>query len=424
MTVLGTGAAFVAIWPIAAVPLDGLPPDPVTLVARISGMVAGYGVLVMLVLMSRWPVLERGIGAEVLARWHAAGGPAVLTLVLVHAAFALLSWSLHTHQNPLLAIGQVMTWPGLVTATVGTALMVAVAVSSARWARNRLRWETWHALHLTMYVAVALSFSHQLAGPDIAGRPWLQVTWGVLYAVTFALVIRYRLLSPIFATLRHRLRVVAVIPEGPGIVSIVVQGRRLHELEAEPGQFFRWRFLAGGLWATAHPFSLSAPLIGNRLRLTVKALGDGSTRLQQLPVGTRAVAEGPYGAMTAARRTRRDVLLIAGGVGITPMRALFETLPQAAGQDLMLLYRANTPEQLVFRDELDALAARRRAHVVYLLGSDPRLLSPRSLTRLVPRLVERDVYLCGPPAMATAVRDSLAESGLPPSQLHEERFAL
>ena len=86
------------------------------------------------------------------------------------------------------------------------------------------------------------------------------------------------------------------------------------------------------------------------LRLTVKSLGDRSERLQRVPVGARMVAEGPYGAMTADRRTRRDDLLVAGGVGITPMRALFVTIPTAPGQSLMLLHRAATPEQVVFRE--------------------------------------------------------------------------
>jgi predicted ferric reductase len=422
--VLGMGGVFVAVWPLIAMMLDGAPLDPVALVAHISGMLAGYGVLVMLALMSRWPVLERGLGADVLARWHAAGGPIILGLVLTHGVFAVLAWSLLTGQDPASALAQVMTWPGLVTATVGTTLMIAVAAASARSARRKLRWETWHALHLLMYVAVALSFSHQLAGPDIAGRPWLQAGWGLLYTLTFALVLRYRVLAPLQATLRHRLRVVAVIPEAAGVVSIVLQGRHVAELQAEAGQFFRWRFLTAGTWGTAHPFSLSAPPVGNRLRLTVKALGDGSGRLQRIPVGTPVAAEGPYGAMTAARRTRRDVLLIAGGVGITPMRALFETVPVTADQDLMLLYRANTREELVFREELDALAARRQARAVYVLGTDPQLLSARSLERLVPGLTKRDVYLCGPPGMAAAVRASLTQAGLPPAQLHEERFAL
>jgi len=84
-------------------------------------------------------VLERGIGANVLARWHAAGGRTILTLVLVHGIFAVLAWSGLTGQNPVSAAAQVLTWPGLLTATVATLLMVAVAVVSARSARQRLR---------------------------------------------------------------------------------------------------------------------------------------------------------------------------------------------------------------------------------------------------------------------------------------------
>ena len=159
------------------------------------------------------------------------------------------------------------------------------------------------------------------------------------------------------------------------------------------------------------------------LRLTVKALGDGSRGLQDLPAGTWVIAEGPFGAVTSARRTRRNVLLIAGGVGITPMRALFETLPMSPGEDLLLLYRARSVDELLFRAELDAIAVRRGARVGYLLGPDREPLSAPGLLRLVPDLVERDVYLCGSPALTTAVRGSLRTAGLPADQLHEERFA-
>jgi predicted ferric reductase len=422
--VLGLGALFVAVWPLLLMVSAGRALDPVALIAHVSGMLAGYGVLIMLVLMSRWPVLERGIGADRLARWHAAGGRAILGLVLTHAVFAVLAWSLLTRKDPVSALAQVISWPGLVTATIATALLCAVAVASARAARGRLRWETWYFLHLTMYAAIALSFTHQLAGPDLAGHRWLQISWALLYTFTFALVLRHRFIAPAAAALRHRLRVVAVIAEAPGVVSIVIEGRHLAELQARPGQFFRWRFLSTGSWATAHPFSLSAPVVGNRIRLTVKALGDGSERLQRVPLGTRVIAEGPYGAMTAARRTRRDVLLVAGGVGITPLRALFQTMPITPGQDLMLLYRARDRDQLVFREELDALAAHRQARVIYLLGSDPDLLTASSLARLVPGLIDRDVYICASPGMSTTVRRSLQRAGLASAQLHEERFAL
>src|SRR3954454_12080110 len=192
LVILGFGAVFVAVWPLLGMTLAGGPLDSLALVAHVSGMLAGYGVLVMLVLMSRWPVLERGIGADVLARWHAAGGRTIVGLVLVHAVFAVLAWSLLTGEDPFSALAQVLTWPGLVTATIGTLLLCAVAVVSARSARRRLRWETWYFLHLSVYVAIALSFTHQLAGPDLAGHRWLQIGWALLYTFTFALVQRRR----------------------------------------------------------------------------------------------------------------------------------------------------------------------------------------------------------------------------------------
>lgn len=419
---LAVGAAAVGVWPLlvavsAPVPVTGL-------VAHVSGMLAGYGVLVLLVLVSRWPVLEHGLGADVLARWHARLGRTVLTLVIVHAMTAVLVWAQLTGQSPGAALAEALGWRGIVAATVGTLMLCIAAVVSIRAARRKLSHETWHSVHLLTYLGVALSFVHQLAGPDLAGRPALQVLWSLLYTGAFGLVLTYRVLAPLRSARRHRLRVVAVVPEAPGVTSVVVQGRLVHELGAESGQFFRWRFLTPGLWHAAHPFSLSAPPVGDRMRLTVKALGDGSSRVQHLAVGTRVIAEGPYGALTATRRTRRDVLLIAGGVGITPMRALFETIPLTAGQDLVLLYRADHPEQIVFRAELDALAAERRARVVYLLGDNPDLLSPLSLTRLVPGLAERDVYVCGPPGMTAALRGSLTAAGVPERHVHEERFAL
>ncbi len=203
---------------------------------------------------------------------------------------------------------------------------------------------------------------------------------------------------------------------------LLATGEHLQELEAESGQFFRWRFLAPKLWRTAHPFPLSAPPTGTHLRLTVKSLGEGSARVQQLRPGTRVFTEGPYGAMTAELRTRRDVLLIAGGVGITPMRALFETIPLQPGQDLLLLYRSRSSADLLFKAELDAIASGRGARVHYLLSSEVGPFTPELFWHLVPGLTSRDVYLCGPPPMASAARSSLLLAGLPESQLHEERF--
>lgn len=422
LSAIQLGAVAVGLWPLVLA-LQGPDLQLAPLVAHVAGMLAGFAVVVLLALMSRAPALEQGVGADVLTRWHGRGGRIVVGLVLVHAWAAVVGWEQSRQENAPLALWHVLGLPGLVATTLGTLLLLTVAVASMRAVRRGMSYETWHGLHLLTYVAVALTFLHQLAGPDLAGHRILQVAWALLYTYVFALLLRYRVLAPLRQATRHRLRVRSVIDEGAGVVSIEVEGEHLDELRAEAGQFFRWRFLTPDTWLTAHPFSLSAPPAGGRLRLTVKALGTGSTRLQSVAVGTWVVAEGPYGAMTAGRRTRRNVLLVAGGVGITPMRALFETMPLASGQDLTLLYRARDLEQVLFRDELETIARERSARLHYLLGRDPDCLTTASLLARVPDLAERDVYLCGPPRMADAVRSALLQAGLPAERLHEERFA-
>jgi predicted ferric reductase len=417
------GAALVTLLAVGDAPMP-LWLDP-PLVAHITGLIAGYGVAVMLVLMSRAPALERGIGADRLAHWHSFGGPIILALSGVHAIAATQAWVSASGRSAVAAGLDLLQLPGLLTATLGTILFLGVGVASARAARRRLSYERWHALHLLTYLAAGLAFSHQLAGPDLAGRQVVQVAWGLLYAYAFALVLRYRCIAPLHQALRHHLRVRQVTPEANGVVSVVIGGRRLQELDAEAGQFFRWRFLTARTWQSAHPFSLSAPPRDNAVRITIKALGDGSRRLQALRPGTRVLAEGPYGAMTARRRTQRAVLLIAGGIGITPMRALFETM-DVPGERLTLLYRASDARDLIFCAELEAIARRRRAQLIYLVGpsSDPaNAPTPARLRALVPRLREHDVYLCASPGLSAAMRTALRKAGLPRRQLHEEVFA-
>ena len=104
-----------------------------------------------------------------------------------------------------------------------------------RAARRKVSYETWHGIHLLTYLAIGLSFVHELAGPNLTGHIALQVLWSLLYAYAFAPVLRYRLLGPLMSLWLHRLRVHAVIPEANGVVSLVMRGRHITELGAQPG---------------------------------------------------------------------------------------------------------------------------------------------------------------------------------------------
>jgi len=403
------------------------PPSRVdaSLVSHVTGMAAGYSAAVMLILMSRSPWLERDIGADRLGRWHAWGGPVVIMLTGLHALAAVEAWAEARSIDLTAAAKDLLEIPGLTTASVGTVILMLVGLASLRSVRRRISYEQWHFLHLLAYLAVGFGFVHQLAGPDLTGRRWLQIAWSLLYTYAFALVLRWRVLQPLFQLWRHRLRVEDVRQESPDVISVLMSGQHLDELRAQPGQFFRWRFLTATTWRSAYPFSLSAAPTCNRLRITVKVRGEGTRRIFNIPVGTLVFAEGPYGVLTTRRRRRPRVLLIAGGVGITPMRALFEVI-DLPGKDVTLVYRASCERDLVFKDELDEIAERSGARVVYLVGpstDEANDMSAPALNRLVGDLSNHDVYLCASPRLAARVRESLRDRGFPRHQLHEERFS-
>ncbi len=314
-------------------------------------------------------------------------------------------------------------------ATVSAGLFGLVAVTSIRAARRRLSYETWYGLHLYAYLAIALGFLHQLfVGADFMHDSVAAAYWVVLYLAAALMILVFRIGQPVWTSLRLDLRVANVVTEAPGVVSLYLTGRDLDRLEVRAGQYFRWRFLTPHGWWRSHPYSISAAPNGEWLRITVKDLGDGSRDLQAIPIGTRVIVEGPYGILTDVRRTKPGVALIAGGIGITPLRALIEALPAARG-DLTLLYRASRPADLVFVDELDVLARRRGIVIHYLVGRrgtpemprDP--LDPRGLITLVPDLLERDVYVCAPAPMMRSVDAALKVLGMPRGQIHAERFA-
>lgn len=236
---------------------------------------------------------------------------------------------------------------------------------------------------------------------------------------------------PLARNLRHQLRVTSVVPEGDGVVSVYLTGRRLDALPVEAGQFLIVRFLHGKGWSRGNPYSLSAAPDGRSLRLTAKALGDGSALLSRVPPGTPVLFEGPYGRLGDRARARPRVALIGAGVGITPLRALAEGLDYAPG-DAIVLHRHPTGAGL-FAREFDVLAAERGLQVVDLpgrrRGSDSWLGEGMGtvddLTALrwwVPDVAERDVYVCGPTPWAENVRRCVEAAGTPRDRIHVESF--
>jgi predicted ferric reductase len=430
--VVGLNAiVIVAMWVRhGALGVLGGPAADITALGQLTALLGTYAALLQIVIMSRSPWLDQLFGMDRLAHWHRWLGFSCVTLICSHVVFTTVGYALGDGSTLAGETWTLLTtYPYVLMAYVGTAFLVLVAVSSLRLARRRFQYETWHLIHLGAYLAIALSFGHILAvGTDFGKDGLARAYWVALYVVVAALVVLFRIGQPLRLAFRHRLRIYSVVPEGRGVASVYVTGRDIQLLRARAGQYFNWRFLARDGWWRAHPFSLSAAPNGNYLRLTVKDVGDGSGAIQHLRPGTRVSVEGPYGTFTTIRRGPRRVLLIAGGIGITPVRALLEELQSAKGT--VLLYRARSWDDVIFKDELDQLMRDRKGTLRYLVGrrgaeglaGDP--LSAAALRRLVPDIQHRDVFICGSGNMMRGLHESLDQLQVPRGQVHYERFAL
>ncbi len=415
---LGLGLTAVTRGALAA------PGGPETAAGQIAGLAGSYLLLVMLLLISRLPWLEGVLGQDRLVRWHRRLGPWPIVLLGAHGVLITIGYAEQASIGPWHELGILLTsYPDVLMATVAFGLLVMAGVASFRAARSRLRYETWWAVHLYTYLAIALAFSHQLAdGVSFVGHPLARLFWVVVWACTAGVVLVYRVGLPLWRTAYHRLRVVEVREEGPGVVSVIFAGRHLDRLPIAGGQFLQWRFLRSELWFQAHPYSISALPRAPFLRVTVKALGDFSESVATIPVGTRVVIEGPYGAVTAHSRSGDKVLLVAAGIGVTPMRAILEDLPAAV--DVVVMLRTPTREDLIFHQEIAALVQARGGRLHVLVGSRHRVrLDSRLLGELVPDLGTRDVYVCGPEGFANRVIAMARRLGASPDRIHHESFA-
>ncbi|HEX7259361.1 MAG TPA: hypothetical protein VF272_00315, partial [Candidatus Saccharimonadia bacterium] len=288
--------------------------------------------------------------------------------------------------------------------------------------RRRLRYEWWYGIHLMVYAAILLGFGHQLKiGGDFIGHDWFIGYWYFLYILAFSLLGWFRFGRPTWRALRHRFTIDRVVQEADNIHSIYVRGRNIDTLKPKPGQFFVWRFLDGERWWQSHPFSMSQLVRPNELRLTFKAVGDFTRRLHLVKPGTPALLDGPRGNFTLDLAQNNKLLFVAGGIGITPLRTMIEALPKKV--DAQLIYICRNQKECALEDELNQLSTGKGVKVHYIYSEKAGRLTPERLSELVPDIVKREIFLCGPEPMMKAMTTMMVGLGVKKQRIYSERFA-
>jgi predicted ferric reductase len=395
----------------------------VTFMGRLAGFTGAYLMLIMVLLIARLPWLEQSVGQDKLLRWHQRVGPWALWIICAHVIFITLGYAEAARTGVLHQIWVFIdNYPDVLAAMAGFGLLLMAGITSIRYIRRHLKYETWWVVHLYIYLGLGFAFAHQIVtGASFIYHPLIKAIWIVIWAATAGVVLMFRVVLPVYRSLRHQLRVVEVREEARGVFSVICRGRDIDKLAVSGGQFFLWRFLTRDQWWQAHPYSLSALPQPPYLRVTIKAVGDQSAAIRRLRPGTRVAIEGPYGAFTRHFRVTSRVAMIAAGVGITPLRALLEDLPDST--DATVIVRASTRADLVHHNEIAALVARGGGNLHEVVGPRNTVrFDARVLRQLIPDITRRDVYICGPEGFMDYVTESVLRLGVHEDQIHTEVF--
>ncbi len=397
---------------------------------RLVALVGVYFLMLQILLIGRVSWIERLYGFDRLTVTHHLNGLIVITLLISHPLLITYGYATRDGTGFLWQYRELLTWPSVPAASVGLILLSISAFLSLRAIRSHLRYEHWYIIHLMAYCTVVLAFAHQLkCGNDLIDSKALLYFWYGIYAFSLGNLLIYRFLKPLLNYARHRFTIDRVVQESDDVVSIYITGKDMEKFHYRPGQFIIVCFLAKGFWCEAHPFSISIPPGRGYLRLSIKNSGDFTSRIPRLKPGTGVIIDGPHGIFTPDSCSQDKVLLIAGGIGITPVRALAEDFIKT-GKDVKLLYGTRLKGGIVFKGELDPMSTDRNFSLFYIVSGEPAWegekgrIDTEKIARLVPDVSEREVYVCGPPQMMTGLVGKLPSLGMRKNLIHYERFAL
>lgn len=400
-------------------------------IGQVAGFTAALAAMAGLILAARPSWLERDAGLDRLWAWHRVTGMTTVFALMTHIVATLVGFGNgRVSLVPSALIDLLTTESWMVAALVAAVLIVTVALTSWRRIRMRMNYETWYFVHLTGYLAVLLGSGHQLTvGTDLAADSPAHIAlrwwWIGLAVATVAVVVWSRFGGLLRAVVSGRAVVVATSVPARNTVALELATRG--RARADAGQFFMLRFLTRDLWWQSHPISMSARPVGDRLRFTIRVVGDGSAAMAAIRPGTRVLLEGPYGRFTAERAQGRPVVLIGGGVGLAPLRALLEDCGPA--QRPIVVARVRDRGALPHGDELRRLTAAKGGQFYVVDGPRAKWRTgepfhEQMLIAAIPDIAQRDVFVCGPPTMKRAVERGLRRAGVRSDRIHVERFGV
>jgi predicted ferric reductase len=393
------------------------------------GFVGLTQICLQFILIARFRRVTAPYGIDIVLRYHRQIALVAVAAVLLHPVLIFIDTPERLALlNPL--GGNRASRLGLLSVA---ALLITLVTSVFR-ERLRIDYERWRGMHLALGVtAIVAAQAHVSLAGLYTNTAWKHAVWVGMAAVMVGLVVYLRLLKPIRQQ-DQRWRVVDVTEDRGDTFRLAVEPDGHDGFRFAPGQF-AWVKIAGSPFTVEeHPFSFTSSAEGTRrVEFGIKALGDFTGAIGDVPVGTRAYLDGPHGAFSLDRYQAAGYVFLAGGIGITPFISMLRTMADRGDRrPVTLIYADRGWDDVAYRDDLAELADRLTLDVVYVLEEPPDdwdgeegMITDELLERRLPDdRLDRDYMVCGPPPMMDAVEEALRGRGVPRTRIQLERFEL
>jgi predicted ferric reductase len=434
--------ALAALWIVAYVVICLLPlgvallhpaPTPRGFWTEFSVALGFIGLALMalqFVLAARVNRIEASYGIDILLLFHRYTSVVAFGLVVIHPLI------LFAAQPDTLELLNFPEAPWRARLAVISLLAFVLMVVTTIWRKPlKIPYEPWRATHSALaVVAVALGFGHGIGVGFYLGQFWQVALWAGFMAIALWLILYVRVVKPLLITKRPYL-VEAVEPQRGDVWTLALRPLGHEGFTFQPGQFAWLTLGITPLRMREHPFSMSSSGDrSDRLEFGIKALGDFTRSIKDVKPGTKAYLDGPYGVFTTERYwDTAGFVLIAGGVGITPMYSMLLTAAERRDdRPFLLIYAANTWEDFTYREELEALKAKVDLTIVYVprhghegWTGETGYVDQALLERYVPlHRGSRQYFLCAAPVMMDAAEQALFDLDVPVTNVHMEHFNL
>jgi len=410
-------------------------PKPFIVEVAVGAGFVGFSLMAMeFALISRIEAASQPFGEDSLQLFHNIMGVVALGLLLFHPIILVLNgYPANCWLNPFASCGNLAT----TTASLSVYALLLLVVTSIWQKRFRIPYEAWQVMHglLALFILISSLFHIFILG-RYTSTNLMKAMW-LLYAVlVVGLILYYKILTPILRW-NKKWQVSENRTERGDAQTLVLKPIKHKGFPFEPGQYAWIKKGSTPFGVGQHPISFSSAgdvPPGGSVSFTIKNLGDWSgEEVPAIQPGDYLWIDGPHGVLSSDRKQGMGYIMVAGGIGITPLYAMCQTMAARGDvRPVILFYGGEDWESLTFREEFEGLTSKMDLTIIYVLSNPSEdwegasgFINRDIVERHLPKQYKRFVYfVCGPTPLMDSMEEILPALGVPAEKVFSERFGM